>query len=122
MSLWETMAETAKRLADRYGCAVLLKGGHGALPAQDALFDGENLYRISTPAVEDPVSTHGTGCSLSAAITASAACGNTLLDAVIAGKAYVYEAIRTGIPVGEAASVTGTPERIPVEDVRVETL
>lgn len=118
---WDGMVGTAKRLADRYGCAVLLKGGHGTLPAQDALFDGKTLYRISTPIVEDPISTHGTGCSLSAAIAASAACGDSLLDAVIAGKAYVYEAIRTGILVGEAASVMGTPKRIPVEDVRVET-
>ena len=119
---WETMAENAKRLADRYGCAVLLKGGHGTLPAQDALFDGKCLYRISTPVVEAPVSTHGTGCSLSAAIAASAACGESMLDAVIAGKAYVYESIRTGTLVGDAASVMGTPQRIPVEAVRVETL
>ena len=41
-------------------------------------------------------------------------------DAVVDGKAYVYESIRTGVWVGEAASVLGTPARLPVEQVRVE--
>jgi cobalt-zinc-cadmium efflux system outer membrane protein len=38
-----------------------------------------------------------------------------LRDAVIAGKAYVYEAIRTGVRVGPQAAVLGTPARMPVE-------
>lgn len=115
------MSDAAKELHQRFGCAVLVKGGHLAgHPAEDALYDGEKLYRLSTPVVDDPVSTHGTGCSLSAAIAASAACGHSLVDAVIEGKAYVYEAIRTAVPVGEAAGVLGTPARIPRESVLIK--
>ena len=110
----------AKELSGMFGCAVLVKGGHGAwAEAEDILFDGETLFRISTPRIDDPLSTHGTGCSFSAAVTASLACGKSLIDAVADGKAYVYESIRTGVWVGEAAAVLGTPARLPVETVRV---
>ena len=54
--------------------------------------DGE---RIDTP------HTHGTGCTLSSAITAHLAKGDPLLDAVRAGKAFVTEAIRHALPLGK---------------------
>lgn len=123
VSTREERADAARELADAFGCAVLIKGGHAAGEcAEDILFDGLALRRLSTPRITEPLSTHGTGCSLSAAIAASLACGKELLDAVVDGKAYVYEAIRTGVRVGEASAVLGTPARLPVEHVVVETM
>lgn len=117
------MQSVAKALAEKYGCAALVKGGHNkAQTAEDVLSDGTRLFKLSTPVVADPISTHGTGCSLSAAITAAAACGKPLLDAVVAGKAYVYEAIRTAMRVSDACAVMGTPKRIPTELVKVEEM
>jgi len=118
----DAMVDAVRELSDTLGVAVLLKGGHceAEEAAEDFLYDGESVYRITTPRIVQPISTHGTGCSLSAAITAALACGKSLLDAVVDGKAYVYESIRTGVWVGEAASVLGTPARLPVEQVRVE--
>jgi hydroxymethylpyrimidine/phosphomethylpyrimidine kinase len=119
----EEQQDAARALADLFACAVLVKGGHGTgMCAEDILFDGEKLSLLSSPRLEQPLSTHGTGCSLSAAITASLACGNDLLQAVIEGKAYVYESIRTGIYVGEVATVLGTPQRLPIEEIRIRTL
>jgi hydroxymethylpyrimidine kinase/phosphomethylpyrimidine kinase len=119
----EEQQDAARALADQFSCAVLVKGGHGTgMCAEDILFDGEKLSLLSSPRLEQPLSTHGTGCSLSAAITASLACGNDLLQAVIEGKAYVYESIRTGIYVGEVATVLGTPQRLPVDEIRITTL
>jgi hydroxymethylpyrimidine/phosphomethylpyrimidine kinase len=119
----EEQQEAARALADLFGCAVLVKGGHAAgMCAEDMLFDGERLSLLSSPRIDEPLSTHGTGCSLSAAVTASIACGNDLLQAVIEGKAYVYESIRTGVFVGEVATVLGTPQRLPIEEIRVQTL
>lgn len=113
-------ADAAKALYDEFGCAVLVKGGHGTdAEAEDLLFDGASFFRIATPRIDQPLSTHGTGCSLSAAITAALACGKSLLDAVVDGKAYVYESIRTGVWVGEAAAVLGTPANLPVDAVEV---
>ena len=119
----EEIADAALALADSLGCAVLIKGGHGMGPlAEDVLYDGSALYRISAPRIDAPLSTHGTGCSLSAAITASLACGKRLLDAVVEGKAYVYESIRTGVWVGEGTAVLGTPSRLPLDRVTTETV
>ena len=119
----EEQRDAARRLSDLFGCAVLVKGGHGTgMCAEDVLFDGERLSLVSSPRIEQPLSTHGTGCSLSAAITASMACGNDLLSAVVEGKAYVYESIRTGLFVGDVATVLGTPQRLPIEHIRIQTL
>jgi len=119
----EEVAAAARDLADKFSCAVLVKGGHrSGATAEDVLYDGEQLYRFSTPRLDDPLSTHGTGCSLSAAITAALACGKDLTEAVAEGKAYVYESIRSAVMVGECAAVLGTPARLPVEVVRVEKM
>lgn len=105
------MAEAARRIRDRAGCAVLVKGGHRAgAEAEDCLLAPQGAFWLSSPSVESPASTHGTGCSLSAAIAAALAAGLALPDAVAAGKAYVYEAIRTSLPVGPAATVLGMPD------------
>ncbi len=116
-------AAAARVLADRYGCAVLVKGGHDPdQPAADLLCIGGAIQRIATPAVAAPLSTHGTGCTLSAAIAASLALGRELEQAVVEGKAYVYEALRTGRIVGPGATVLGMPARLPLEAVTREPL
>jgi len=117
----EEQAEAARALADTFGCAVLVKGGHGVGGcAEDALCDGERVMMLSSPRIDDPLSTHGTGCSLSAAIAASLACGRTLVEATVEGKAYVYGAIRSAMNVGEAVAVLGVPEKLPTGEIRVE--
>lgn len=114
------MADAARALSDRFNCAVLVKGGHGSMKcAEDVLCDGSSLLWFATPRIIEPLSTHGTGCSLSAAITALLARGACLVDAVREGKAYVYEAIRAGVWVGEAVAVLGTPARVPVDLVTI---
>ena len=105
-------SEAARELAARFGCAVLVKGGHDAAHcACDALCLNGEILCVRSPVVRKPLSLHGTGCTLSAAIAAALACGNSLMDAVVAGKAYVYEAIRRGRTVGPHAAVLGMPRR-----------
>ena len=85
-----------------------MKGGHDAAhQASDALCVGRKLFCLRTPVVRHPLSLHGTGCTLSAAITASLATGRSLTEAVVEGKAFVYDAIRHGRTVGPKASVLG---------------
>lgn len=72
---------------------VLLKGGH--LPGDhcpDLLFDGERVIELSAGRVATR-NTHGTGCTLSAAIAARLAQGDDILAACRAAKAYVTAAI-----------------------------
>jgi hydroxymethylpyrimidine/phosphomethylpyrimidine kinase len=81
--------------------AVLVKGGHleGATAAEDLFVDGDVEEWISAEWI-DTKDTHGTGCTISAAIAAHLARGDALIDAVRAGKAFVTEAIRHALHVG----------------------
>jgi hydroxymethylpyrimidine/phosphomethylpyrimidine kinase len=89
-----TMRLAVKELAQRYGCPFLLKGGHlRGDRAIDLLFDGSTTHEFSAPFVPD-VSTHGTGCTYSAAITAGLANGLSLVDAVGAAKEFLTRAVQ----------------------------
>ena len=100
--------EAARRLNGEYGCAVLVKGGHATgAEAEDVLFDGKEFSCFSMPWIKDPVSVHGTGCTLAAAITSGLALGMGLKDAVSAAKRYVYDAIASSYPVGPSCGVLG---------------
>ena len=80
--------------------AVLVKGGHLEGPVAEDLFaDGVGEEWIAAPRIETP-HTHGTGCTLSAAITAYVAMGEDPIHAVRAGKAFVTEAIRHALAIG----------------------
>ena len=81
--------------------AVLVKGGHLEHDrASDLFVDGEVEEWIDAERIDTP-HTHGTGCTLSAAITAYLARGVSLIDAVRGGKVFVTEAIRHALPLGE---------------------
>ena len=83
------------------GCgAVLLKGGHGAgATAVDILCDGAGIERFVRPRIDTP-HTHGTGCTLSAAIAALLAQGITLREAVARAKGFVWQALEAGRALG----------------------
>ena len=100
--------DLASELCGTYGCAVLVKGGHcpGA-DAVDVLCNGGEVSEFSLPWVANPVSTHGTGCSLAAALAAELAMGRSLSDAVAGAKRYVRAAIANSRLVGPACGVLG---------------
>lgn len=91
----EELPEAASRLAVRYGCPVLLKGGHLEGDCRDVLAgpDGRILGEWTRPRVQD-VSAHGTGCSLSSAIAARLSAGDGLVSAVERGLDFIAAAIR----------------------------
>ena len=102
------LESAARALHARFGCAVLVKGGHLALKSGgraangmvvDVFFDGRKLERLEAPVVRG-VSTHGTGCTLSAAITAHLALGATLTEAVRGGKNMISNAIAASVRCG----------------------
>jgi hydroxymethylpyrimidine/phosphomethylpyrimidine kinase len=81
----------------RFGCgAVLLKGGHGKTDdVVDVLFDGQAHYAFRRPRIMT-TNTHGTGCTLSAAIAAGLAKNKTINAAVADAKAFVWGALSAG--------------------------
>lgn len=103
--------ELARRIHGEFGCAVLVKGGHGDGPsAVDVLFDGRDAMSFSLPRAESPVSTHGTGCSLAAAIAAELALGRGMAAAVGGAKRYVRDAIECARLVGPGCGTLGFVE------------
>ena len=88
---------------------VLIKGGHledhegDARKAVDHLFIGADVHVFTENYIET-TATHGTGCTLAAAITANLALGQELLDAVRIAKEFVTEAIRTAPMLGHGHS------------------
>lgn len=91
----EDLRTAAKQIHRRFGCAALVKGGHlrGGNEAADIFFDGKTELLLTSPFVRG-VSTHGTGCTYSAAITGFLARGESLPDAVALAKEYISSAIR----------------------------
>ncbi|MGY0572941.1 bifunctional hydroxymethylpyrimidine kinase/phosphomethylpyrimidine kinase [Bradyrhizobium sp. RDM12] len=76
------------------GCrAVLIKGGHGeGVESTDYLVEAETMIALAAPRVATK-NTHGTGCSLSAAIAAGLAKGEDLETAVRNAKSWISAAI-----------------------------
>jgi len=102
----EERREAARRLHGMGPGAVLIKGGHGKGPeAEDLLFDGSAFQTYSAPRFDTP-HTHGTGCTLSAAIATFLAKGLELADAVKEAKRFITEAIRLSFPLGKGHGPT----------------
>ena len=97
----EDLRAAARKLYSRFGCAVLVKGGHlkNSRTAIDVFFDGETELLLSAPFVLG-VSTHGTGCTYSAAICAALALGHDLPRAVELGKDFITAAISNSYRIG----------------------
>jgi hydroxymethylpyrimidine/phosphomethylpyrimidine kinase len=87
------MMMQALKLKEAGANAVLIKGGHAEDPtAVDIFCAGDAPIRLEASRV-DTRNTHGTGCTLSAAIAAELAKGVSLAEAAEAAKAYVTAAI-----------------------------
>lgn len=94
----ERAATRILELGPRY---VLLKGGHLDGPESvDYLFDGKEIQTFQSPRVPTR-NTHGTGCTLSAAITANLAKGSAIEMAIQEAKAYLINAIIHGFSLGK---------------------
>lgn len=96
----EELRQAARELQARFGCAALVKGGHlgTARESVDAFHDGKSEWLLVGDRVRG-VNTHGTGCTLSAAITGHLARGAKLLRAVEGGKQFVTHAISCSLRV-----------------------
>ncbi len=92
--------QAAARLRTRGVGAVVITGGHLEGPESiDLLDDGDVVVELRGPKLESR-STHGTGCTFSAAVTAGLAWRLNLDDAVVRAKRYVEGAIRHAKPLG----------------------
>jgi len=93
------VCRAAEEIHDMGARAVLIKGGHLEGDAVDVLFE-EGMFRDYEGERIDTRHTHGTGCTFSAAITASLALGMSLGDAIAKAKRFIQQAIATNPGLG----------------------
>jgi hydroxymethylpyrimidine/phosphomethylpyrimidine kinase len=89
-----SLRAAAREIHESWGCAALVKGGH--LPrmrsAVDFFYDGSTELMLEAEFIRG-ITTHGTGCTYSAAIAGYVALGHTIQQAVVAAKKFITRAI-----------------------------
>ncbi|MBO0981394.1 bifunctional hydroxymethylpyrimidine kinase/phosphomethylpyrimidine kinase [Microbacterium sp. SD291] len=95
---WTDALDAAEELSARIGATILVKGGHlDADQTPDALVDAAKGVRREFGGARIVTgNTHGTGCSLSAALTTRLALGEDPADAVAATRSWLRESLRAG--------------------------
>lgn len=96
------MLDAAAFLAERFKSSILLKGGHlNGDHATDVIARAGKLYTITAPLLDvPPLASHGTGCTLSAALTAMLALDLPWKQAVCGSKAFVYGSLSQCVEIG----------------------
>jgi hydroxymethylpyrimidine/phosphomethylpyrimidine kinase len=94
------MEQAAEIIHQRFGCAVLLKGGHDLNDANDLLCTESGKTWFKGKRINNP-NTHGTGCTLSSAIASNLAKGKTLEESVAAAKRYISSALAAMLDLGK---------------------
>ena len=98
----EDMTAAARIISEKYGCAVLCKGGHQLNDANDLLWkDGQARWFMGRR-IDNP-NTHGTGCTLSSAIASNLAKGYDLDTSVEKAKAYISGALGAMLDLGRGS-------------------
>ena len=104
------MVLAARTLVEIYGVAFLVKGGHlSGDELTDVLVKPTGEVRMYTSLRVEGVDTHGSGCTLSAAIAASLAHGMTLDDAVETARGYLRRGLERSLTVGGRRFINHRP-------------
>ncbi|MBQ5756323.1 MAG: bifunctional hydroxymethylpyrimidine kinase/phosphomethylpyrimidine kinase, partial [Erysipelotrichaceae bacterium] len=98
----DDMENAAQEIFARFGCGVLIKGGHSISDANDVLFDGNEIKWFHGKRIDNP-NTHGTGCTLSSAIAANLAKGFDLETSVERAKVYISGALAAMLDLGHGS-------------------
>ena len=96
------MEAAARCISERYGCAVLCKGGHQINDADDLLWRNGTGKWFRGRRIDNP-NTHGTGCTLSSAIASNLAKGYDLDTSVERAKAYISGALAAMLDLGKGS-------------------
>ena len=98
----EDMVEAAKKINEKYHCAVLCKGGHSLNDANDLLYQDGYAKWFHGKRIDNP-NTHGTGCTLSSAIASNLAKGRDLETSVRYAKNYISGALAAMLDLGKGS-------------------
>lgn len=96
------MKKAAEKIYEDYGANVLLKGGHRINDANDYLYANGSGIWIKGERIDNP-NTHGTGCTLSSAISSNIAKGYDLEEAIRKAKKYLEGCLKDGLNLGKGS-------------------
>ena len=96
------MEKAAQTISEKYGCAVLCKGGHQINDADDLLWRNGTGKWFKGKRIANP-NTHGTGCTLSSAIASNLAKGYDLDESVERAKEYISGALADMLDLGHGS-------------------
>jgi len=97
----ESMIEAGKILIDNGAKNVLIKGGHLTSNKMKDILISKKKIKIFNSKKYRSKNTHGTGCTLSSAITANLSCGKDLIKSCELGIKYVNDAIKSNLNLGK---------------------
>lgn len=95
----DDMLSASKIISEKYNCAVLCKGGHSLNDSNDLLYSAGNYKWFNGKRIDNP-NTHGTGCTLSSAITSNLAKGYDLETSIQRAKDYISGALNAMLDLG----------------------
>ena len=127
----EQFFASALKLHELYGASVVVKGGHfkpasnhGKLPkAVDAVCRGGKIYKLSSIKTSLPeYCSHGTGCTLSAAMVSAFAVDLPWKEALCMSKAFVYGSLLEHIEPGEGLTAMYPPNEDYMNNITIEEI
>lgn len=115
-------ADAAKECFDRWGVSVLLKTGHAlsGKTVTDFVCKEGKIYTLSAPRISEEGASHGTGCTLSAAMAAGIALGMPWKQMLCEAKAFVTGSLRESVPLASNLKAMYPPVEDYLSMVRLE--
>ena len=118
----DDMLLAAASLGEKYSASILLKGGHlNGKNITDVVCRDGKLYTVSSPSVQiPPLASHGTGCTLSAAMTAMFALDLPWKQVICESKAFVYGSLVQTVEIGAGTIAMYPPSEDSIHLIRLE--
>lgn len=114
--------DAARECHEKWGASILLKSGHAPAGkfADDFVCREGQLYRLRSRRLPERGCSHGTGCTLSAAITAALALEMPWKNALCEAKAFVLGSMEEFVEIGRGVTAMYPPVEDRIDQVRLE--
>lgn len=98
----ENMIKAAEKISNTYKGKILIKGGHLKDSSDDLLYELGKITWYHGENIDNP-NTHGTGCTLSSAITCNLAAGYDVIESIERAKKYITGALKDNLNLGKGS-------------------
>ncbi|MBR7121558.1 MAG: bifunctional hydroxymethylpyrimidine kinase/phosphomethylpyrimidine kinase [Lentisphaeria bacterium] len=116
------MLRCAAKLHETFSASIFLKGGHlSGNSSTDVIARDGRLYTLTSPLLDLPqFASHGTGCTLSAALTAMCALDLPWKQAVCESKAFVYGSLSQCVTLGAGITAMYPPTEDSIQLIKLD--